>query len=155
MLAFRDHLRSDPDDLALYRRTKQGLARRTWELVQQYADAKGPVVEDIIARALRRGAVPVTGVHVLLPEGDERAGDLAASLGVPLLDLEELGAAAGDPAAARRVVAAVCSRAPASVVGGDLGATVLPGRLLAVDGTWPAQVEELARAVRQVARYPG
>ena len=154
MLAFRDHLRSDPDDLALYRRTKQGLARRSWELVQQYADAKGPVVEDIVARALRRGAA-VTGVHVLLPEGDDRAAGVAASLGVPLLDLAELGAATGGPAAARRAVATVCSRSPATVVRGDLASTALPGRLLAVDSRWPAEVDELARAVRQVARYPG
>jgi GrpB-like predicted nucleotidyltransferase (UPF0157 family) len=155
MLAFRDHLRSDPDDLALYRRTKQGLARRSWELVQQYADAKGPVVEDIVARALRRDAAPVTGVHVLLPEGDDRAADLAASLGVPLLDLTELDAVTGDPDAARRVVAAVCSRSPATVVRGDLATAALPGRLLAVDGSWPREIDELGRAVRQLARYPG
>src|SRR3954447_678561 len=104
MLAFRDHLRANADDLALYQRTKQGLARRSWELVQQYADAKGPVVEDIVARALRRDSVPVAGVHVVLPDDDDRAVDLAVSLGVPLLDLADLVAATGDPDAARRVV---------------------------------------------------
>ncbi len=155
MLVFRDHLRSDPDDLALYRRTKQGLARRSWEPVQQYADAKGPVVEDIVARALRHSAAPVTGVHVLLPDGDGRASGLAASLGVPLLDLAELAAVSGDVDAARRVAAAVCARSPASVVRGDLATTALPGRLVAVDGTFPVPADELARAVRQLAAYPG
>ena len=51
MLAFRDRLRSDPDDRALYARTKQELARRTWAYVQDYADAKSAVVEEILGRA--------------------------------------------------------------------------------------------------------
>ena len=155
MLAFRDHLRTDADDLALYRRTKQGLARRSWDLVQQYADAKGPVVEDIVARALRRDPAPVTGVHVVLPQRDGRAAGLATSLGVPLLDLAELDAVTRDRVTAGRVVAAICARCPAAVVRADLGTAVLPGRRLAIDGTWPDEVDELARAVRQVARYPG
>ena len=81
MLVFRDHLRADPDDRALYERTKRGLARRTWEVVQHYADAKGPVVEDIVARAARRTAMPVVGVHVLVGEDDDRAAPLADLLG--------------------------------------------------------------------------
>jgi GrpB-like predicted nucleotidyltransferase (UPF0157 family) len=52
MLGFRDRLRSHPEELALYERTKQDLAARTWEHVQHYADAKTAVVEEIIARAL-------------------------------------------------------------------------------------------------------
>lgn len=56
-LIFRDRLRSDPADRALYERTKRELARRTWRYVQNYADAKGDVVEEIIARA-RRDAIP-------------------------------------------------------------------------------------------------
>jgi GrpB-like predicted nucleotidyltransferase (UPF0157 family) len=51
MLLFRDHLRADPDDLALYESTKRELASRTWAVVQDYADAKSAVVEAIIARA--------------------------------------------------------------------------------------------------------
>ena len=155
MLAFRDHLRSDPDDLALYQRTKQGLARRSWELVQQYADAKGPVVEQIVARALRRDHGPVTGVHVVLPADDDRAADLAAVLGVPLLDLAELGAAAGDDAAAARVVALVCNRSPATVLRGAVAGTGLAGRVLRVDAALPRDTGALARAVRQLARYSG
>jgi GrpB-like predicted nucleotidyltransferase (UPF0157 family)/predicted enzyme related to lactoylglutathione lyase len=153
MLAFRDHLRTDPDDLALYRRTKQGLARRSWELVQQYADAKGPVVEQIVARALRRDHEPVTGMHVVLPADDERAADVAAALGVPLLDQAELAAAAGDDAAAARMVALVCHRSPSTVVRGAVDGTALPGRVLRVDDALPRDADALARAVRQLARY--
>jgi GrpB-like predicted nucleotidyltransferase (UPF0157 family) len=52
MLAFRDRLRSHPEELALYEATKRDLAGRTWTYVQDYADAKGAVVEEIIGRAL-------------------------------------------------------------------------------------------------------
>jgi GrpB-like predicted nucleotidyltransferase (UPF0157 family) len=54
MLLFRDWLRGNASDRRLYERTKRALARRTWAYGQQYADAKPPVVEEIIARA-RRG----------------------------------------------------------------------------------------------------
>jgi GrpB-like predicted nucleotidyltransferase (UPF0157 family) len=53
MLAFRDHLRGDATDRALYERTKRALAGRTWVRVQDYADAKSEVVGDIMTRALR------------------------------------------------------------------------------------------------------
>ncbi|UYM06100.1 GrpB family protein [Solicola gregarius] len=53
-LAFRDHLRTNDADRALYERTKQELATRQWRYMQDYADAKGDVIEQIIARALRR-----------------------------------------------------------------------------------------------------
>lgn len=52
MLAFRDHLRIDAGDRAAYLAAKADLAARTWAHVQDYADAKGEVVEAIIARAL-------------------------------------------------------------------------------------------------------
>ena len=51
MVLFRDHLRSHPEERDLYLTTKQELSRRTWERVQDYADAKSEVVEQIIARA--------------------------------------------------------------------------------------------------------
>jgi GrpB-like predicted nucleotidyltransferase (UPF0157 family) len=51
MVRFRDHLRAHPDDRALYERTKRELAARTWAIVQDYADAKSDVVEEINARA--------------------------------------------------------------------------------------------------------
>ena len=52
MLAFRDRLRAYPEERALYEQTKRALAARRWPTVQHYADAKGEVVEAIIARAL-------------------------------------------------------------------------------------------------------
>ncbi len=51
MLRFRDRLRRDAIDRALYERTKRDLARRTWRHVQHYADAKTGVVEEILERA--------------------------------------------------------------------------------------------------------
>lgn len=51
MLGFRDWLRAHPDDRALYERTKRELAKKNWKYVQNYADAKTAVVEEIIARA--------------------------------------------------------------------------------------------------------
>lgn len=53
MLAFRDHLRTHDADRELYLQTKRELAARTWDYVQDYADAKAAVVEHILERALR------------------------------------------------------------------------------------------------------
>jgi GrpB-like predicted nucleotidyltransferase (UPF0157 family) len=53
MLLFRDWLRGNASDRRLYERTKRELARREWAYGQHYADAKAPVVEEIIARARR------------------------------------------------------------------------------------------------------
>jgi GrpB-like predicted nucleotidyltransferase (UPF0157 family) len=52
MLAFRDRLRTHDDERERYLATKRELAARQWVFVQDYADAKGEVVEGIIARAL-------------------------------------------------------------------------------------------------------
>ena len=52
MPRFRDHLRTNEADRQLYERTKLELAAREWAYVQDYADAKGDVVEEIIARAV-------------------------------------------------------------------------------------------------------
>jgi len=52
MLAFRDRLRNDDGERERYLRTKRELAARHWVYIQDYADAKGEVVEGIIARAL-------------------------------------------------------------------------------------------------------
>jgi GrpB-like predicted nucleotidyltransferase (UPF0157 family) len=51
MLLFRDRLRTSQADRELYERTKLDLARQEWRYVQNYADAKSDVVEEIIARA--------------------------------------------------------------------------------------------------------
>jgi GrpB-like predicted nucleotidyltransferase (UPF0157 family) len=50
MLGFRDHLRTNEADRALYESTKRALAAQTWAYVQHYADAKSAVVEEIIGR---------------------------------------------------------------------------------------------------------
>jgi GrpB-like predicted nucleotidyltransferase (UPF0157 family) len=50
-LRFRDHLRADPADRALYERTKRELAAQDWTYTQQYADAKSDVVEAILLRS--------------------------------------------------------------------------------------------------------
>src|SRR3954447_3566053 len=50
MLRFRDGLRRNDADRALYERTKRELAQRRWKYVQNYADAKSAVVEAILAR---------------------------------------------------------------------------------------------------------
>ena len=51
MVGFRDWLRTHDDDRDLYEQTKRELAAREWQYVQNYADAKTTVVEEIIARA--------------------------------------------------------------------------------------------------------
>ncbi len=52
MLAFRDWLRTNESDRQLYERTKRDLAGRTWKYMQNYADAKSQVVQEILGRAL-------------------------------------------------------------------------------------------------------
>ncbi len=49
MISFRDRLRSDPAALEHYLATKQRLAARHWEHVQDYADEKSSVVEQILS----------------------------------------------------------------------------------------------------------
>ena len=51
MLLFRDRLRSRSDERELYQDTKRALAARRWDYIQDYADAKSSVVEEIISRA--------------------------------------------------------------------------------------------------------
>jgi GrpB-like predicted nucleotidyltransferase (UPF0157 family)/ribosomal protein S18 acetylase RimI-like enzyme len=47
----RDHLRSSPRDQARYAELKRSLAKRDWEDMNHYADAKGPLIREILARA--------------------------------------------------------------------------------------------------------
>jgi GrpB-like predicted nucleotidyltransferase (UPF0157 family) len=51
LLNFRDWLRNHDADRDFYERSKRELAKRTWKYVQNYADAKTSVVEEILARA--------------------------------------------------------------------------------------------------------
>jgi GrpB-like predicted nucleotidyltransferase (UPF0157 family) len=51
LMLFRDWLRGDAEDRDRYEKTKRALAEKEWERVQNYADAKTHVVEEILARA--------------------------------------------------------------------------------------------------------
>jgi GrpB-like predicted nucleotidyltransferase (UPF0157 family) len=51
MLAFRDRLRANEADRLRYEAAKRELAARDWAYVQGYADAKGDVIESILAAA--------------------------------------------------------------------------------------------------------
>ncbi len=51
MLDFRDWLRENDADRELYERAKRNLATKDWKYVQNYADAKTAVIEEINARA--------------------------------------------------------------------------------------------------------
>lgn len=48
---FRERMRAHDDERDLYAATKRELAQRTWKYIQQYADAKTAVIDEIIARA--------------------------------------------------------------------------------------------------------
>jgi len=50
-LRFRDRLRCSPEDRLQYEKLKRELAARNWSHMQEYADAKGALIEAIIARA--------------------------------------------------------------------------------------------------------
>ena len=51
MVLFRDWLRENEADRELYATAKRELAAKDWKYVQQYADAKTAVVQEILARA--------------------------------------------------------------------------------------------------------
>ncbi len=53
ILAFRDWLRCNPADRDLYARTKLALVETEWKYVQNYADAKTMVIQEIMNRAQR------------------------------------------------------------------------------------------------------
>ncbi|MGH9573612.1 MAG: GrpB family protein [Candidatus Acidiferrales bacterium] len=56
MLLFRDWLRNNPADRDLYARTKLQLAQQEWKYVQNYADAKTAVIQDILSRVGSRSS---------------------------------------------------------------------------------------------------
>ena len=55
MLAFRDWLRTNEADRELYALSKRTLAEQKWKYTQNYADAKTPVIEEIMSRVRGRG----------------------------------------------------------------------------------------------------
>ena len=50
-LAFRDRLRASSSDRAAYETLKRELAARDWPDMNHYADAKGPLIREILGRA--------------------------------------------------------------------------------------------------------
>jgi GrpB-like predicted nucleotidyltransferase (UPF0157 family) len=56
MLLFRDWLWTNEADRELYTAAKRDLAAHEWKYVQQYADAKTAVVQEIMARAEAAGS---------------------------------------------------------------------------------------------------
>ncbi|NMC11712.1 MAG: GrpB family protein [Chloroflexi bacterium] len=52
LLRFRDWLRTHADDRQLYADAKRVLAQKTWKYMQDYADAKTEVVQEILKHAL-------------------------------------------------------------------------------------------------------
>jgi len=60
-VAFRDWLRTHPDDRELYEREKRRLAEQHWDTVQDYADAKTEVIREIVGRALAGDGTDVHG----------------------------------------------------------------------------------------------
>jgi GrpB-like predicted nucleotidyltransferase (UPF0157 family) len=57
MILFRDWLRAHADDRDAYAAKKRELAKQNWNFVQNYADAKTEIVQQILARA-RAGTQP-------------------------------------------------------------------------------------------------
>jgi GrpB-like predicted nucleotidyltransferase (UPF0157 family) len=50
-LRLRDRLRRSADDRRAYEQLKRHLAKRDWRDMNDYADAKGPLIEEILRRA--------------------------------------------------------------------------------------------------------
>ncbi len=57
MLDFRDWLRTNEADRELYAECKRTLAQQDWKYTQNYADAKAPLIEEILSRARARREV--------------------------------------------------------------------------------------------------
>jgi GrpB-like predicted nucleotidyltransferase (UPF0157 family)/predicted enzyme related to lactoylglutathione lyase len=133
MLAFRDHLRADRRDRDDYLRTKVVLAARSWEHVQDYADAKSDVVADIATRARARLSAPVRSWWVVVGRtsgSGPLAASLAAALGMPLLDADRVHAAGVPAEEADRVVARLAPDTGGAVLHADVdeeAVRALPG----------------------------
>jgi GrpB-like predicted nucleotidyltransferase (UPF0157 family) len=53
MVFFRDWLRNNTSDKWQYEKAKRELSQRTWKHIQDYADAKTIIIQDIMERAMR------------------------------------------------------------------------------------------------------
>jgi GrpB-like predicted nucleotidyltransferase (UPF0157 family) len=70
-LLLRDRLRTEPAERALYAAAKRRLAERDWPTVDHYAQAKGEVIEAIIARAREKQNGDVQTGDVRVDAGDD------------------------------------------------------------------------------------
>lgn len=70
MLAFRDWLRTNSGDRELYAECKRTLAQREWKHMQDYADAKTAVIQQIMSRAQAAWNAPAA------PEADAKQREL-------------------------------------------------------------------------------
>ena len=96
-LLFRDRLRASPDDRSEYERLKRSLAQREWSDMNHYADAKGPAIEAILARARQSHIRPARSTDadavagLLGALGYPTDADAAAAQLEPLLDRDGTG----------------------------------------------------------------
>ena len=63
MLLFRDWLRSNPEDRDRYAAAKLALAMREWKTVDEYAQAKTGMVQEILARGQETRGISSGGRH--------------------------------------------------------------------------------------------
>lgn len=96
-LAFRDRLRADAADRALYEHVKRSLIGRNRRDADGYADAKGPVIHAILRRAARGAEGPRIA---------QFAAEILARI-PPAADVLEIGA--GEGLLAAQLAAAGCS----------------------------------------------
>jgi GrpB-like predicted nucleotidyltransferase (UPF0157 family) len=62
-LLLRDWLRANADDRMLYEDAKRALAGRHWRDMNDYAEAKSPVIEQIKARARRSAGIRISDLQ--------------------------------------------------------------------------------------------
>jgi GrpB-like predicted nucleotidyltransferase (UPF0157 family)/protein-L-isoaspartate O-methyltransferase len=114
-LLFRNRMRTHPEELALYLGKKRELAARTWRYVQNYADAKGEVIEEIVTRARAAQYDEFSAVY---------AKHAATSAANALYDRPAIAALAGD-LAGKRVLDVGCAAGHLSSLLAGRGADVL------------------------------
>jgi GrpB-like predicted nucleotidyltransferase (UPF0157 family) len=165
MLAFRDHLRRDARDRGLYLNTKQELASRTWDFVQDYADAKSEVVTDILTRATAHPPPPLRGCFVLVsgaPGSDisSFAGELARRLGLTLVSAQTAEKALQEERGSSDVASGSVAQTAAAIVlalGAQSGGAVLDGMTGRRDdvATLPGRVIEVTHRTGAVGDPAG
>ncbi|WP_328608087.1 GrpB family protein [Amycolatopsis sp. NBC_00345] len=114
-LLFRDRMRTHPAELARYLGKKRELAARTWRYIQNYADAKGEVIEEILGRARAAQYDSFSAAY---------AKHAATSAANALYDRPAIAGLAGD-VAGKRVLDVGCAAGHLSALLAGRGADVL------------------------------